>query len=309
VPTVSVIVPNYNHAPYLRRRIDSILMQTYQDFELILLDDCSTDNSREVLLTYKANPKVAQIVFNEQNSGTTFKQWNKGIELAQGEYIWIAESDDWAEPTFLETLIAEFELNKMVGLVYCQSKLIDNTEKVTFSNESNNLGEKKVYSGTEFLRKKLLFDNAIWNASMMMFKKSLYPDNEHQKLYSSMKFCGDWFFYVLLAIRGIEIVEIKKTLNSYRVHPQNVSTNALAKGVGFLEGLNIYMYLKTNSLLLNAKKFDILWGSHYCHDKRRDHFSKQTQSAILSKLKKEHKLVYLSYCLFEPYYKLKDRIK
>ena len=309
MPTVSVIVPNYNHAPYLRQRIDSILLQTYHDFELILLDDCSTDNSRELLLSYKENPKVSQIVFSDQNSGSTFKQWNKGIELAQGQYIWIAESDDWAEPTFLEALIAEFEQNKMVGLVYCQSRLIDNNDKVSFSNENNNLGEKFLFSATEFLHKKLLFDNAIWNASMMMFKKSLYPDSEHQKLYASMKFCGDWFFYVLLAIQGVEIVEIKKTLNNYRIHSQNVSTNALARGVGFLEGLDIYKYLKNNSMLSKTQCLDVLWGSHYCHDKRRDHFSEQTQSAIIRKLKQDHKLIYLSYCLFEPYYKLKDRIK
>ena len=307
--TVSVIVPNYNHAPYLRQRVESILLQTYQDFELILLDDCSTDNSREMLLSYKNNPKVSQLVINEQNSGGTFKQWNKGIELAQGQYIWIAESDDWAEPTFLETLVTEFEQNKMVGIAYCQSKLIDNTGKITYSNDNNNSGGRRTFLATEFLHTKLLFDNAICNASMMMFKKSLYPDSEHQKLYASMKFCGDWFFYVLLVIQGIEIVEIKKTLNYYRIHDQNVSTSALAYGIGFLEGLDIYRYLKTNSLLSRTKYFDILWGSHYCHDRRRDHFSVQTHSAIVNKLKQDHKLIYLSYCLFEPYYKLKDRLK
>ena len=89
MPKVSVIVPNYNHEPYLRQRIDSILNQSYQDFELILLDDCSVDNSRDILMAYKNHPKVTQLVFNEQNSANTFKQWNKGIELAKGEYIWI----------------------------------------------------------------------------------------------------------------------------------------------------------------------------------------------------------------------------
>ena len=83
MPKVSVIVPNYNHAPYLKRRIDSILNQTYQDFELILLDDCSTDNSAEVLNEYASNPKVSHVVINEINSGSTFKQWDKGFALAK----------------------------------------------------------------------------------------------------------------------------------------------------------------------------------------------------------------------------------
>src|SRR6202030_4301096 len=78
IPAVSVIVPNYNHAPYLRRRIESILQQTYQDFELILLDDSSTDHSREILQSYAEKPGV-KIAFNTMNSGSVFKQWNKGI--------------------------------------------------------------------------------------------------------------------------------------------------------------------------------------------------------------------------------------
>lgn len=77
MPTVSVIVPNYCHAPYLEQRIESILQQTFQDFELILLDDCSTDGSREILERYRNHPKVSGIFYNERNSGSPFKQWKK----------------------------------------------------------------------------------------------------------------------------------------------------------------------------------------------------------------------------------------
>src|SRR5438874_4285236 len=108
MPTVSVIVPNYNHAPYLLRRIDSILAQTYRDFELILLDDCSTDDSREILTSYRDNPRV-RIEFNAKNSGSVFKQWNKGVQLARGRYIWIAESDDYADPRSLARIVPILE--------------------------------------------------------------------------------------------------------------------------------------------------------------------------------------------------------
>jgi len=90
MPNVTVIVPNYNHARFLRQRLDSILTQTYQDFELILLDDCSTDDSRTILKEYAADPRV-RLELNEANSGSPFKQWNKGVQLAQGKYVWIAE--------------------------------------------------------------------------------------------------------------------------------------------------------------------------------------------------------------------------
>ena len=98
-----VIVPNYNHARFLRQRLDSILAQTFQDFELILLDDCSTDESRTILEEYARDPRV-RLDFNEVNSGSPFKQWNKGVRFARGKYVWIAESDDYADPRLLEAL-------------------------------------------------------------------------------------------------------------------------------------------------------------------------------------------------------------
>ena len=84
-PLVSVIIPNYNHARYLDERIQSVLNQTYQNFEVIILDDKSTDNSVEVINQYKDDLHVSCIIVNEENSGSTFKQWHKGFELAKGE--------------------------------------------------------------------------------------------------------------------------------------------------------------------------------------------------------------------------------
>src|ERR1700733_1271978 len=117
---VSVIVPNYNHARYLPKRIESILRQTFQDFELILLDDCSTDESRAILQEYAADPRV-RLEFNEVNSGSTFKQWNKGARLARGKYVWLAESDDYADERLLEKLIAPLEQDPSAVLCYCRS--------------------------------------------------------------------------------------------------------------------------------------------------------------------------------------------
>ena len=115
MPKVSVIVPNYNHAKYLNQRIDSILNQTYTDFELILLDDCSTDDSREVLLSYKEHPKVTHVVFNDKNSNCTFKQWEKGIKLAKGKYIKFLDSDDFLYPDQIEKQLQDLkdELRKV----------------------------------------------------------------------------------------------------------------------------------------------------------------------------------------------------
>lgn len=87
LPLVSVVVPNYNYKRYLNLRIQSILQQTYQNIELILLDDASTDGSEEVLSDYQDHAKVSHILLNEHNTGNPFKQWFKGMQLAKGKYI------------------------------------------------------------------------------------------------------------------------------------------------------------------------------------------------------------------------------
>jgi hypothetical protein len=108
-PLVSVIVPNYNHAEFLAQRFESIFAQSYRNFELIVLDDASGDNSIAVIEA--ARPRGGEnfrTVYNAVNSGNIFAQWRKGIDLAQGELIWICESDDFCEPDFLDRMVAHF---------------------------------------------------------------------------------------------------------------------------------------------------------------------------------------------------------
>ncbi|RYY07003.1 MAG: glycosyltransferase family 2 protein [Sphingobacteriaceae bacterium] len=129
VDLISVIIPNYNHARFLNQRIDSILNQTYQNFEIIILDDCSTDESRSIIGSYKNHPKVSHTIFNTINSGSTFIQWEKGINLSAGNYIWIAESDDYSSSDFLQSLVNLIDENVNVGLAYCGSETVDENGK------------------------------------------------------------------------------------------------------------------------------------------------------------------------------------
>ena len=117
-PLVSVIVPNFNHARFLSQRIDSILGQSYKNIELLLLDDASTDDSMTVIEHYHAtHPSLVRVLRNEFNSGNVFRQWRKGIAAANGDLIWICESDDFAEPDFLERLVPIF-LDESVMLAF-----------------------------------------------------------------------------------------------------------------------------------------------------------------------------------------------
>lgn len=227
-PTVSVIVPNYNHARYLPQRIESILNQTYQDFELILLDDASTDNSRRVIEEYAQQDKV-QAHFNAQNTGSPFLQWEKGAQLAQGKYIWIAESDDFAHETLLETLVPVLEQRPNVGLAYCQSSKVDKHGTIIgdgLPRDNSNIDyrrwlEEYENQGHDEVVNYLVYKNIIPNASALLFRKSAYLRATGVPV--QLRLCGDWLTYVKM----LEITDIyyhPAKLNAFRVHDKTVRT-------------------------------------------------------------------------------------
>lgn len=218
MPEVSVIIPNYNHARFLHERIESVLGQSYQDIELILLDDCSTDESRTVMETYRSHPKVSAIHYNIHNSGSPFKQWQKGFGLTKGSYIWIAESDDRAEPDFLETMMAI--LKKGHGLAYCRSASMDahgNMQDVPFwADGLDNTRWKTDHenNGADEIGNYLVYRCTIPNASACVFEKKHIPDNSG---YTTMRYCGDWLFWVAL-LRTTSVGFSARTLNHFRHH-------------------------------------------------------------------------------------------
>ena len=227
---ISVIVPCYNHAPYLKERIESIIHQTYQKFELILLDDLSPDNSAEILLSYKDHPKVTYCIINEKNSGSTFYQWNKGIELAKGELIWIAESDDVADLSFLDELVKPFLENPDLVLAYSQSYKMDSKGNITGSwkDHTDDLDPKKfeekfTISGIDYIDQFLIIKNTIPNASAVLFKKHTYQQvggaNPHLKL------IGDWEIWSKIVAQG-DIFFSAKKLNYFRYHETSVIAKA-----------------------------------------------------------------------------------
>lgn len=236
MPKVSIIVPNYNHSKYLKQRLDSVFNQTYQDFEVILFDDCSTDSSIEVLQEYSQNPKVSHYIVNTKNSGSTFKQWNKGFALAQGEYIWIAESDDWADVTFLEKLVPILDVNKNVGIALTQSYKTDIKshiiEKIDYGYLDYSFADDiAIVLGNTFIVEKMLEQNGIPNASAVLFRKKLLVEvggaNEKQRLFS------DWLQWIrFLAISDIAICNLY--LNYFREH-QSTVRKSIAYDVYFKE--------------------------------------------------------------------------
>lgn len=300
MPTVSVIVPNYNHAPYLKQRIDSILAQTYQDFELILLDDCSTDGSRDIMESYRSDPHVSHIVFNKSNSGSAFRQWDKGIALAKGDWIWVAESDDYAEPSFLERLMTEVAMEPDCVLAFSATFWVDqNGAKLWETPHSEKVN---TYSGQDFIRQRLAICNSVANVSESIFRRNKFrPEESH--LYEQMRLCGDWFFYVLLTEQG-SIVEVEEPLSYYRQHSSNISSEAEHRGLTFLEGADVLEYMIEHCGLKNSD-YARGWGKMWAQYERKYNFPTNVQSNIRKRILSSCSLIYMYYMLYKTKYRIK----
>ncbi len=251
MPKVSVIIPNYNHAPYLPKRIESVLAQTFRDFELLILDDCSPDNSREIITSYALQHPEIKTHFNEKNSGSPFAQWNKGSEMAKGEYLWFAESDDFCEPTLLETLVPLLDKNPNAGMAYCQTYLVDEQGEIKNSYQKNlefiyetDAWQKPfVKSGKDACREWLLFHNPIPNASGALIRKSAFIEAGMADM--TMKLNGDWYLYARLLAKN-DLAFTPELLNYFRVHDQTQRQRANVDGTVYQEIIRINTFIRVN---------------------------------------------------------------
>jgi glycosyltransferase involved in cell wall biosynthesis len=246
MPKVSVIVPNYNHARFLPKRIESILRQSYQDFEMILLDDCSTDDSRTILSQYAGDPRV-RLDFNQANSGSSFKQWNKGVALAHGEYVWIAESDDYADSRLLERLVAALDADPTVAFSYCRSWWVtDNGQRNGFADfyltdlDASRWTMDYCADGREECRNYFVRTNPVPNASGVVFRREIY--NRVGGADESMRLCGDWKLWAGMALTG-RLAYLGEPLNFFRFHEASMRNKTRYEGRDVAEALRVIRWI------------------------------------------------------------------
>ena len=218
-PRVSVLVPNYNHVRYLPRRMETIFAQTLSDVEIVLLDDASTDGSRKWCRRYAARPGV-RYVENRENSGSACAQWARGLALARGEYVWIAESDDWAAPEFLERMVDILDAHPDVGVAYCQSQGVDARDRVlgpvltwTADLDPERWRRDFIASGEEEIRRYLLRKNTIPSASAAVFRRRVRE--VAGPLRTEFRLCGDWLHWMQLLARS-DLAFTAEPLNYWR---------------------------------------------------------------------------------------------
>ena len=230
IPLVSVIIPNYNHSVYLEKRLCSVFNQTYTNFEVIILDDYSTDYSKNILELYKDNQKVSKIIFNKSNSGSPFKQWQKGIIEAKGNYIWIAESDDFCDSNFLAVAVSELE-NSRSDLFYCSSIRVDENDNIIDEFEwwYNDLGSNRwkssyVNNTNDEIKSFLIKKNIIVNASAVVFKNKVFIENYLENIIN-FNSCGDWLFWLQYLNTSLYLSYSTLTKNYFRSHSNTTRTD------------------------------------------------------------------------------------
>jgi glycosyltransferase involved in cell wall biosynthesis len=233
LPRVSVVVPNYNYARYLPERLQSIAGQSLPPYEIIVLDDASSDDSRAVIdgLQHRHGLRV---VVNARNSGSVFRQWLKGVELATGDYVWIAEADDLSEPGFLETVLRAFA-DPAVVMSYCQSQQIDADGALLAGDYLDYVADISterwrsayVADGLDEVRNGMAVKNTIPNVSAVVFRRdallrALAGDCEQ---IAQFRIAGDWLTYLRLLERGSVAFE-PAALNKHRRHASGVTLGA-----------------------------------------------------------------------------------
>jgi glycosyltransferase involved in cell wall biosynthesis len=231
LPRVSVIVPNYNYANYIEARLRSVTDQKYPIYELIVLDDNSTDDSVARVTAFLKDTGIPhQLVVNEKNSGSVFRQWQNGVELARGDLVWIAEADDLAHPDFLASTVARFEPD--VVMSYCQSRQIDEHGAVLCDDYLDyvaDLGAQRWQTayraaGSDEIAQALFLKNTIPNVSAVVFdRQALKAVLEiHGEEIMSYRNAGDWVTYLRLMEAG-DIAFTPDALNDHRRHSNSVT--------------------------------------------------------------------------------------
>lgn len=207
---VSIIIPCYNQAEYLPETLDSVLAQTYADWECVIVDDGSTDQSCEVAQRYVANDPRFQYLY-QANQGPSAAR-NNGIKHTNGEFVLPLDADDLIADTYLEKAVAVFASHPEMKLVYCKAKLF---------GARNQTWDIPNYS----------YDRLLWEN--MVFSSSVYRRTDYKKTmgYNADMREGleDWDFWLSLLEQGDHVYRIDEELFFYRIKDISRNTNAEAR--------------------------------------------------------------------------------
>jgi len=244
-PKVTVLMPVYNGERYLHEAIESVLMQTFTDFEFLIIDDASTDRSVEIIKSYN-DPRI-RLVHNEKNL-KLISTLNKGIDLADGKYIARMDCDDISLPQRLAKQVAFLEVHSSCAVVATKIVQIDtNGGTIGFWK-----GDRKATTSTEICNRLPLIC-CVSHPSAMIRKSiiSKYRYNPRQR------YAEDYDLWLRLCSDGHEIAKIDEFLLKYRVHQEQVTNLNSQVGYGLTNIKVKTRFLWSKAIKLRLNRFDL----------------------------------------------------
>jgi len=238
-PTVTFVVPCYKLAHLLTECINSILSQTFSDFEVLIMDDCSPDNTSEVANSF--NDSRVRHIRNDPNLGHLCN-YNKGITLARGRYIWLISADDYLrEPYVLERYVDVMTKNANVGYSFCPVVSVRDKQELGVVEYSVLTDRDCIVDGYSVLRKLLNYN--IVPAASGMVRRELYE--RHGLFPLKFPHVGDWYLWAIFAFNS-KVAYFSEPMVCYREHNLSMTTalSNTAHQVWLLEEIELFWLLK-----------------------------------------------------------------
>lgn len=265
---VTIVVPSYNYAKYLDQRMESLINQTYQDLEILVIDDCSTDNSVEVLRKYESHPKV-KLVVREQNGGWVVVN-NQGVEMSSGEFILFAQCDDDCDLCMIERLVYAMKAYPTAAIAFCRSLLVDEQDRVLGDDFvvrerlfRDRCATDTLITGVEMSRF-LLHSCVIPNLSAALFRRECF--SMIGNFTSSYRASGDWDFFFRIATR-YDVAYVAEPLNKFKQHGNTIRSHTRGR-VSYEEFFRLLLgQIKLMDLTFSERcrfrtRVMYLWGTH-----------------------------------------------
>lgn len=249
MPKVTVLMPVYNAGKFLREAIDSILNQTFKDFEFLIINDGSTDKTAQILQSYH-DPRI-KIVDNKVNIGLT-RSLNKGLKIAKGKYIARMDADDISLPDRLEKQLPILEEDENIGLISSRITLIDEN-----NNEMGDWHTDRKNNSPEEIFYTLFFENCLAHSSVFYIKDIVLKIGGYNESFEKAQ---DYQLWARLA-KSVKIVKIRKMEVKIRIHAKNTNLQIIKlqdfyAEKTFLTNVKNLLSEKINSDLLLSVKYN-----------------------------------------------------
>jgi glycosyltransferase involved in cell wall biosynthesis len=225
MPKVSIIMPLFNKSAFLREAISSILNQSFDDFELIIVDDHSTDNSVAIVSGFD-DPRI-QCFANSRNMGQA-DTLNNGIEKASGEYVTFAHGDDIWLDNFLSRHVALMDQHKGINISHARAHVIDETGNITQTASCNDEQPYSITSYDKVLSR--LLEGSYLTTPTVLLRRGAFPFFSNRYVFSC-----DWELWLRIAAAKNDFLFIDEPLIYYRLSPGNVTSTAMKTGVNIIE--------------------------------------------------------------------------